>query len=74
MAIQITVPDPTEQIIKKLRRECARMRVQRNEALAEADRLRNEVEGLRAVVAAVAKRAELPTAEEIDAELAASSS
>lgn len=43
MPLQFTVSDPVEREIRSLRRECAKLRVQRNDARAEVDALRAEL-------------------------------
>ena len=43
MAMQFNVPDPVEREIRSLRKEAAKLRIQRNEARAVAGVLRTEL-------------------------------
>jgi hypothetical protein len=48
MAMQFDVPDPIEQEIRKLRRECAKYREQRNDLRAALAEVRAEMEAMKA--------------------------
>jgi hypothetical protein len=49
MALTFVISDPAEQEIRRLRKESAKFRVQRNEARAEAQALQAELDSLRPV-------------------------